>query len=161
MASRETRASAPAVAAASEQAAGAPAGAPAAAAPSDISHEPLPPGSYGSNSPTKAKEKSNVWLHFKRLRGEDGVVLQMRLAGKTHVCIAPRDSDGKPCNHFEKLTRPGGAWCTTVALRHLQTSDEHESLGFGKKHRLEADSKSVLRRSRRWTLRTTPSSSSR
>ena len=92
-------------------------------------HEPFEPGQLGSNTPKAAARRGSttlLWNVVKRLRGKDGRALALLLKDYTHVCTAPRDSDGKPCNVPLKLTKPNGTWITTVANRHVENDEQHQ-----------------------------------
>eukprot|EP00664_Eupelagonemidae_sp_cell27_P008695 gene8695-1149_t len=62
-------------------------------APDPVSHEMLPSGSYGSNTPGKRKASSQVWTYCKRLKDKTAEGKELLAKGYTHICTRPLDGE--------------------------------------------------------------------
>ena len=85
----------------------------------------LPYSQLGTNTPGKREQVSDVWIHIRRLKGDNPLMK----TGYKYVCVHPLDEPnehgGEVCNHPLKLHRrsrnqeqPGG-WVSTPAGDHL------------------------------------------
>ena len=90
------------------------------------------PEELALNTPTKRRATSSVWEFTKRLRPCTDYANGLAKDGCSHVCVL-KNCDGSTCNTALTLSRaPGGAWQTTMALRHVEACHPDHKLAEAK-----------------------------